>query len=291
MPPMPMGNHGNWQGAGAARNPGQVVRAPANPEPRNSAASNAANNRSADIQQPAGYQHSGYQPSGYQPSSNQPSRIQPASRRPASKQPVLVLKRSAGEEPSGDQPSLKRTASRGPAGEESAGEQPAPKRHAGGGHGARVNGQEAAGEGPASNQPANDNTGAAESTNPATLSIAERLEKNLITDVAGLTRAEEDELIVWARSRVPKIPWETIRTRYKFRISQNTLRGRGRKLEARGRLLPRKPVFTERDVSHLLLLRFHSLPSHIFRMERSRTNLLPERASSGGYRAPGWGSS
>lgn len=274
MPPMPMGNHGNWQGAGAARNPGQVVRAPANPEPRNSAASNAANNRSADIQQPAGYQHSGYQPSGYQPSSNQPSRIQPASRRPASKQPVLVLKRSAGEEPSGDQPSLKRTSSKGPAGEEPAGEQPAPKRHAGGGRGASADGQRAAGEGPLGDQPAN-NTGSAEPTDAATMSIAERLDRGLIEDVAGLTRAEEDELIIWARSRVPKIKWETIRTRYKFKIKQDTLRGRWRKLEARGKPLPRKPVFTERDVSHLLV-RFHSLPSHVFRMERSRTNLFPE---------------
>lgn len=285
MPPMPMGNHGNWQGAGAARDPGQVVRAPANPEPRNSAASNAANNRSADIQQRAGYQ-----PSGYQPSSNQPSRIQPASRRPASKQPVLVLKRSAGEEPSGEQPSLKRTTSKGPAGEEPAGEQPAPKRHAGGGRGARADGQRAAGEGPPGDQLAN-NTGAAVPTDPATMSITERLERNLITDVAGLTRAEEDELIIWARSRVPKIPWETIRTRYKFRISQDTLRGRGRKLKARGKALPRKPVFTERDVSRLLLFRFHLLPSHILRMERWRTNLFPERASSRGYRAPSWGSS
>lgn len=244
---MPMGNHGNWQGAGAARNPGQVVRAPVNPEPRNSAASNAANNRSADIQQPAGYQPSGYQPSGYQPSSNQPSRKQPASGGPFGKPPVP--KRSADEEPSGEQPSLKRTASRGPAGEELAGERPAPKRHAGRGHGARANGQEAAGEGPPGDQPANNDTGASVPTNPATMSITERLERNLITDVAGLTRAEEDELIIWARSRVPKIPWETIRTRYKFKISQNTLRGRGRKLKARGKALPRKPVFTERDVS------------------------------------------
>lgn len=43
------------------------------------------------------------------------------------------------------------------------------------------------------------------------MSFSERLDRDLITDVAGLTRAEEDELLFWARSRVPKIPWETIR--------------------------------------------------------------------------------
>lgn len=245
MPPMPMGNHGNWQGAGAARDQGQVVRAPVNPQPRNSATSNAAYNRAANIQQP----------SGNQPSGNQPSANQPASRGPTGNQPVL--KRSAGHEPSGKQSSRKR-----PVEEEPAGEQPAPKRHAGGGRGARADGQRPAGEGNSGEQLADNNTDAAVPTNPATMSISERLDRGLITDVAGLTRAEEDELLLWARSRVPKIPWETIRTKYKFKDKQDTLRGRWRRLNAGDKPLPRKPVFTERDVSHLLILRFHSLPSH-----------------------------
>lgn len=118
------------------------------------------------------------------------------------------------------------------------------------------------------------------------MSISERLDRGLITDVAGLTRAEEDEILLWARSRVPKIPWETIRTRYKFKVTQNTLRGRHRKLKAGDKPLPRKPVFTERDVSQPPCISFpfasvqhYTVQISLFRMQRPRTNLLPERAS------------
>lgn len=258
MPPMPMGNHGNWQGAGAAGDQGQVVRAPVNPQPRNSATSNAAYNRAANIQQPAVNQPSGNQPAVNQPSSDQPSRKQPVSQGPAGKQPIL--KRSTGEELSREQPSRKR-----PAEEEPAGEQPAPKRHAGGGRGARADGQRAAGEGPPGDQPANNNNNnddasAARPTNPATMSISERLDRELITDVAGLTRAEEDEIILWARRKVPQMKWKDVRTKYKFKCSETTLRGRHRKLHAGDKSLPRKPKFTERDVSHLFVFNFPFAP-------------------------------
>lgn len=235
VPPMTMGNQGIWQGAGAGAgagwNPGQVVQAASNLQPRNPATSNPASNTPANIQQPPG---------------GQPSRKTPASGAPASNQPPP--KRRAGEEPSGRQPAAKKQAGGGPAGSGPAGQE----RGGGGGEEGR------AGEGPPGDQPANNNTtGAAVPTNAATMSIRERLDRDLITDVAGLTRPEQDELLLWAREK--DIKWNVILRKFKFKVKESTLRGRYRIL-VKGRP-PRKAIFTERDVSYLLIFRFPSFLS------------------------------
>lgn len=77
------------------------------------------------------------------------------------------------------------------------------------------------------------------------MTISQRLDRGLITDVAGLTRPEQDELLIWARDK--GIKWKDILRKFKFKVKESTLRGRHRKL-MKGRA-PRKPEFTERDVS------------------------------------------
>lgn len=220
MPPMPTGNPRNWQGAGAASNQGRIVQAPGSSQPRNPATSNAAARAPANIQRPAG---------------GQPSQ----------------------ETPANGQPTGKQTAAKRPAGKEPADEQPAQKRPAGEVHGAAARGGAAGGERPAGDQPANNNTGAAVPTNPASLSVAERLTRGLITDVEGLNRQEQDELLLWARERRKK--WKDIHRDYKFKVKEVTLRGRHRIL--RKNKPPREPKFTERDVSRPLVFRFPSLLS------------------------------
>lgn len=219
---MPMRNSGNWQGAGATGNQGQVGQAPAlgNLQPRNPATSNAATRAPTNIQRPAG---------------GQPPRETPANGRHAGQQ----------------------TAAKRPANEEPADEQPAPKRHAGGGRGQVADGERPAGETPPINQPANNNTGAAVPTNSAPMSISERLDRGLITDVEGLTRQEQDELMLWAREKGMK--WKDIHQKFKFKVKEVTLRGRDRIV--RKDKPPRTPIFTERDVSHPFVLRFPSLLS------------------------------
>lgn len=83
------------------------------------------------------------------------------------------------------------------------------------------------------------------------MSLSERLDKDLVNDVANLTRAEEDELLLWARGK--GIPWKEILKKYKFTVKESTLRGRHHKLALNGP--PREPKFTERDVSHLFVFR------------------------------------
>lgn len=91
------------------------------------------------------------------------------------------------------------------------------------------------------------------------MSIAERLDRGLITDVAGLTHQEQDELLVWARDK--GIKWKDILRKFKFKVKESTLRGRYRKMKKGP--LPRKPEFTERDVSYPFVFRFTSFPSPI----------------------------
>lgn len=88
------------------------------------------------------------------------------------------------------------------------------------------------------------------------MSIRERLDRDLITDVAGLTRPEQDELLLWAREK--GIKWDDIRRKFKFKVKESTLRGRHRILKKNRP--PRKAIFTERDVSYLTL-RFPSFLS------------------------------
>lgn len=114
--------------------------------------------------------------------------------------------------------------------------------------------------------------------------MRERLDNDEITDVAGLTRAEEDEIILWAHEQGMR--WAEVQRRFKFTCALPTLRGRHRNLSKaqEGIHLKRKPEFTARDVSYLLLLyipspfRYYSTPGFTFRVQRSRTNVLPGRA-------------
>lgn len=238
MPPMPMGSQGNWQGAGAAWNPGQVAQAASNLQPRNPATSNAASGAPANLQQPAG---------------GQPSQKRPASGGTGGNQPAT--KRRAGGEPSDQQPAPQKHAGGRPAGR-----QPAVEGREGGASDEGSASEKSAGEGSPGGQPANNNTTrTALPTNAATMSISERLDRGLIKDVAGLTRQEQDELLLWAREKGMK--WKDILRKFKFKVKESTLRGRYRKLMKGA--LPRKPKFTERDVSHLLVFRFPSFPSPI----------------------------
>lgn len=161
------------------------------------------------------------------------------------------------QQPSGEQSSRKRRPPGGPPGDLP----PAKKSKIGGS---------------ASDQPANNNT--------APRSMRERLDNGEITDVAGLTRAEEDEIILWARER--RMPWAEVQRRFKFTCALPTLRGRHRNLKKaqEGVRLKRRPEFTARDVSYLLLIyipssfRYYSTPGFPFQVQRSRTNVLPARA-------------
>lgn len=99
------------------------------------------------------------------------------------------------------------------------------------------------------------------------MSISERLERNLITDIKGLTRQEEDELLYWAKE-IKKMKWKDIRSRFKFKLEENTLRGRLWHYQIKKDLKkppPRKAIFTERDVSYLFVLHLPSIPSDTIR--------------------------
>lgn len=88
------------------------------------------------------------------------------------------------------------------------------------------------------------------------MTISERLDRGLIKDVAGLSRQEQGELLIWAREK--PIKWKDILRKFKFKVKESTLRGRYRKLMKGG--IPRKPEFTERDVSYLLVFGLPSFP-------------------------------
>lgn len=216
MPPMPMGNQGNWQGASAAWNTGQVVQTASNLQPRNPATSNTASNAPVNVQQPAGGQESQKRPANGAPAGSQPS-----------------PKRRAGEEPSGQQPAVE-------------------------GRGEETGGEGSAREGSPDSQPSNNNTTrtALPINAAATMSISERLDRGLITDVAGLNSQEQDELLLWARGKGMK--FKDIVRKFNFKVKESTLRGRHRRL-TKGRL-PRKPEFTERDVSYPFVFRFPFVP-------------------------------
>ncbi|KAK2604750.1 hypothetical protein N8I77_007651 [Diaporthe amygdali] len=91
-------------------------------------------------------------------------------------------------------------------------------------------------------------SGAAAPTNPAPMTIAQRLDNGLIEDVEGLTREEEDELVDWAREK--GMTWDAIRRKFKFPLQESTLRVRFR--TRRMDRPPRVPEFTERDDELLL---------------------------------------
>jgi len=143
--------------------------------------------------------------------------------------PADIQKAAASE-----QPSLKRRADGAPLGN-----QPEPKRHDGGG------------------AACNSNQLSIGPTDPAPMSVSERLEKGLIATVASLTKEETNELLLWARRKNMK--WREIHERFKFGRAESTLRVRYRDL-VKSRP-PKVPKFTERDVSYHLLFCFSYLHS------------------------------
>ncbi|KAL2284278.1 hypothetical protein FJTKL_09004 [Diaporthe vaccinii] len=249
MPPMPTGDQGNWQGAGAAWNPGRVVQAASNLQPRNPATNNAASNAPVNLQQPAGGQASQKRPANGAPGGNQPA-----------------AKRRAGEEPSDQQPAPQKYA----------GGRPAVRTPAVEGLEGGASGEGSASEGSPGCQPGNNNTTrtALPTNDAATMSIAERLDRGLITDVAGLTRQEQDELLVWARDK--GIKWKDILVKFKFKVKESTLRGRYRKMKKGP--LPRKPEFTERDNELLLEAIEHIAGGHPDDIENTNIRRLWTRA-------------
>lgn len=104
--------------------------------------------------------------------------------------------------------------------------------------------QQAGGEQPSTGQPPSGQPSAGASDHQ--LTISERLDRGLITDVAGLTRAEENEVLLWARGQGMK--WNDIHEKFKFKVALSTLRGRFRELIHNGKP-PKIPQFNKTDVS------------------------------------------
>ncbi|KAK7730468.1 hypothetical protein SLS63_005713 [Diaporthe eres] len=203
-------------------------------EPRNPATSNTASNAPVNVQQPAGGQESQKRPANGAPAGSQPS-----------------PKRRAGEEPSGQQPAVE-------------------------GRGEDTGGEGSAREGSPDSQPSTNNTTrtALPTNAAATMSISERLDRGLITDVAGLNSQEQDELLLWARGKGMK--FKDIVRKFKFKVKESTLRGRHRRL-TKGRL-PRKPEFTERDNELLLEAIEHIAGGHPDDVEKTNIRRLWSRA-------------
>lgn len=140
----------------------------------------------------------------------------------------------------GEQPARKRLADGRP-------QQPAAKKHARGRATARAPSEQLSSTGqPPSGQPS---TGASEHQ----LSISERLDRDLITDVAGLTRAEENEVLLWARRRGMR--WNDIYKKFNFKGALSTLRGRHRDLMYH-RKPPKVAKFGKIDVTYQPFLLF-----------------------------------
>lgn len=118
--------------------------------------------------------------------------------------------------------------------------------------------QQAAGEQPSLKRPAGNGSADEErntkTQSPAPMSISELLDRDLITDVAGLKKKETDEILLWGRRKDMK--WSEIHKRFNFECAESTLRGQYRGL-VKSRP-PKVPKFTERDVSYYPLFCFTS---------------------------------
>lgn len=158
--------------------------------------------------------------------------------------------------------------------------------------------QAAANNAPNNQQQAENNTGSAAApsnpsqvaapSNSAQMTIAERLDRGLITTIQGLNQRETEQLIDWARAQRPKITWNEIHRRFRFkdfgeRWAVSTLRGNRRNRTYRDdppanghrrRAPPRVAEITDSDVSFPLLLPLYS-PSRYSRFP-SQDDLILE---------------
>ncbi|POS76545.1 hypothetical protein DHEL01_v205068 [Diaporthe helianthi] len=208
----PAGNQGAGQGgAGVAGQPPQVAQTQGNRQPYNVAPRSAAPHNEA-LNAPAGSQQAGGENSAQK---------RPAGGAPHDKQPAS--KKRAGRGAPGRAPSQQ------PATGQPAPRQPPPRQ-------------------PPSGQPPSGQPSVGVSDQQLTTS--ERLDRGMITDVAGLTRAEENEVLLWARRE--EIKWRDIHKKFNFKQAPSTLRGRYRDMMHPNGKPPKVAVLTRRDDELLL---------------------------------------